>query len=77
MFDSSLPVYISSRKKAEMTASSYSDEEILDTLDKRPLTQEDIEALFDEQSQNRVQNLLRKLKIKRVSTNGVEFYKKA
>ena len=77
MFDSSLPVYIASRKKAEMTASSYSDEEILDTLDKRPLTQEDIEALFDEQSQNRVQNLLRKEKIKRVLTNGVEFYKKA
>jgi wyosine [tRNA(Phe)-imidazoG37] synthetase (radical SAM superfamily) len=77
MFDSSLPVYIASRKKAEMKASSYSDEEILDTLDKRPLTQEDIEALFDEQSQNRVQKLLRKEKIKLVSTNGVEFYKKA
>jgi len=77
LFDASLPVYIASRKKAEITASSYSDEEILDTLDKRPLTQEDIEALFDEHSQNRVQNLLRKEKIKRVLTNGVEFYKKA
>jgi len=77
MFDSSLPVYIASRKKANMKASSYSDEEILETLDKRPLTQEDIEALFDEYSQNRVQNLLRKEKIKTVSTNGVEFYKKA
>ena len=77
LFDSSLPVYIASRKKAEISASSYSDEEILETLSKRPLTSEDIEALFDEQSQNRVQNLLRKEKIKRVSTNGVEFYKKA
>jgi len=77
MFDSSLPVYIASRKKANMKASSYSDEEILETLDKRPLTQEDIEALFDEYSQNRVQNLLRKEKIKTVSTNGVKFYKKA
>ena len=76
MFDSSLSVYIASRKKADMKASSYSDDEILDTLDKRPLTQEDIEALFDEYSQNRVQNLLRKEKIKLVSTNGVEFYKK-
>jgi len=76
MFDSSLPVYIASRKKADMKASSYSDDEILDTLDKRPLTQEDIEALFDKYSQNRVQNLLRKDKIKLVSTNGVEFYKK-
>ncbi len=77
LFDSSLPVYIASRKKAEVSASSYSDEEILETLSKRPLTAEDIEALFDEYSQNRVQNLLRKDKIKRVSTNGVEFYKKA
>jgi len=76
LFDSSLPVYIASRKKADMKASSYSDDEILDTLDKRPLTQEDIEALFDESSQNRVQNLLIKDKIKLVSTNGVEFYKK-
>ena len=77
LFDASLPVYIASRKKADMRASSYSDEEILETLSKRPLTDEDIEALFDETSQNRVQNLLRKDKIKIVSTNGVEFYKKA
>lgn len=76
-FDSSLPVYIASRKKAEISASSYSNEEILETLSKRPLTAEDIEALFDEESQNRVQELLRREKIKRVSTNGVEFYKKA
>ena len=77
LFDSSLPVYIASRKKAEISASSYSDEEILETLSKRPLTVEDIEALFDEESQNRVQDLLAQEKIKRVSTNGVEFYKKA
>lgn len=76
-FDSTLPVYIASRKKAEISASSYSDIEILETLSKRPLTAEDIEVLFDQQSQNRVQNLLQKEKIKQVSTNGVEFYKKA
>ena len=77
LFDSSLPVYIASRKKADITASSYSDEEILETLAKRPLTPEDIEVLFDEYSQNRVQNLLRKEEIKILFTNGVEFYKKA
>ena len=77
LFDSSLPVYIASRKKADISASSYSDEEIMETLSKRPLTKEDIEALFDEKSQNRVENLLRKEKIKIVSTNGVKFYKKA
>jgi wyosine [tRNA(Phe)-imidazoG37] synthetase (radical SAM superfamily) len=77
LFDSSLPVYIASRKKAYIKPASYSDDDILETLSKRPLTQEDIEVLFDEYSQNRVQNLLRKDKIKIVSTNGVEFYKKA
>lgn len=77
LFDSSLPIYIASRKKVDMLASSYSTDAILETLDKRPLTEEDIEALFDEKSKDRLQNLLKKDKIKLVSTNGVEFYKKA
>jgi wyosine [tRNA(Phe)-imidazoG37] synthetase (radical SAM superfamily) len=76
LFDSALPVYIASRKKADISPDSYSYEEILETLSKRPLTQEDIEALFDEESQKRVENLLHKQKIKLVETNGVKFYKK-
>ena len=77
LFDSTLPVYIASRKKADISSSSYSYEEILETLSKRPLTQEDIEALFDDESQKRAENLLHKQKIKLVATNGVKFYKKA
>ena len=77
LFDSSLPVYIASRKKADISSDSYSYEEILETLSKRPLTQEDIEALFDEESQKRAENLFHKQKIKLVETNGVNFYKKA
>jgi wyosine [tRNA(Phe)-imidazoG37] synthetase (radical SAM superfamily) len=76
LFDSTLPIYIASRKKADITASSYSDEEILETLAKRPLTQEDIDALCDEESQKRFKKLLEKEKIKPVFTNGVIFYKK-
>ena len=76
LFDSSLPVYIASRKKADISSSSYTYEEILETLTKRPLTQEDIEALMDEESQKRVENLLHKGQIKSVETNGVKFYKK-
>ena len=76
MFESKLPIYISSRKKADISSGSYSYEEILETLSKRPLTQEDIEALFDEESQKRVENLLNKKKIKQIETNGVKFYKK-
>jgi len=77
LFDSALPIYIASRKKADITASSYSNKEILETLSKRPLTQEDIDALCDEESQNRFKKLLDEEKIKLVSTNGVIFYKKA
>ena len=76
LFDSSLPVYIASRKKADISSSSYSYEEILETLSKRPLTEEDIEVLFDEESRKRAENLLHKRKIKLVETNGVKFYKK-
>jgi len=76
-FDSSLPIYIASRKKAEISASAYSNEEIIDTLSKRPLTQEDIDVLFDDESKMHVKNLLKSKKIKKVSTNGVVFYKKA
>jgi len=76
-FDSTLPVYIASRKKAEISASYYTAEQILDTLRKRPLTLEDIEALFDEKSQNYFDTLLKEQKIELVETNGVKFYKKA
>jgi len=75
-FDSTLPVYIASRKKAELLPSHYTLDEILDTLSKRPLTQEDIDALFDKESQKHFKNLLKEEKIKPVSTNGVIFYKK-
>jgi len=75
-FDSSLPLYIASRKKSDISASSYSNEEILDTLSKRPLTQEDVEVLFDKESQKRFKELLKERKIEEVSTNGMIFYKK-
>ena len=76
LFDSSLPIYIASRKKVDISPSNYSDEEILETLAKRPLTQEDIDVLCDDESQKRFKRLLEKEKIKTVSTNGVIFYKK-
>ncbi len=75
-FDPSLPLYIASRKKAEITPSDYSNEEILDTLAKRPLTKEDIGALLDEESQKRLEVLKNDGKIILVDSNGVIFYKK-
>ena len=76
-FDAVLPVYIASRKKADISVSSYSNEDILDTLSKRPLTREDIEALFDEDSLERFEKLLKKGAVISVRTNGVIFYKKS
>ena len=77
LFNASLPVYIASRKRVESKPSSYSDEEILQTLAKRPLSPEDIVILFDEESQKRLESLIKEEKIKSIETNGVKFYKKA
>ncbi|MDM5270981.1 radical SAM protein [Sulfurovum sp. zt1-1] len=73
-FDTSLPLYIASRKKSEARASNYTNEEILETLSMRPLTHEDIEVLFDEESQKRVEKLLNKENLKIIESNGVKFY---
>ena len=58
MFDTALPIHIASRVHAEANNTSYSDEEILNTLDKRPLTIDDLKLLLDENSMNRF-NVLR------------------
>lgn len=77
LFDPSLPVYIASRKKVESKPSSYSDEGILQTLSKRPLSPEDIVILFDDESQKRLERLIQEEKINSIEINGVKFYKKA
>ncbi len=76
-FDSDLPVYIASRKKAEVSPSAYSDTEILETLRKRPLSDDDIAVLFDEESRQCFEKMLEAGEIRTVETYGVKFYKKA
>jgi wyosine [tRNA(Phe)-imidazoG37] synthetase (radical SAM superfamily) len=58
LFESTLPIHIASRIHAEPNMSYHTKEEILNTLDKRPLTMQDIELLFDEQSKKNLQELL-------------------
>jgi len=77
LFDSSLPLYIASRKSVVSKPSSYSESEILQTLHKRPLTEDDINILFDEESKMRVKKLIKAEKIECVQTNGIEFLKKS
>ena len=73
MFDNSLPIHIASRIHAEANNSYYSDNEILNTLDKRPLTQEDINILFDEDSKKRLNMLIDAKKIDKKTISNVEF----
>ena len=73
MFDSSLPIHIASRVHAEPNNTHYRDEEILNTLDKRPLTMDDINLLFDKDSKNRLQILINSSKIEKKQVGKLEF----
>ncbi|MDP1784425.1 MAG: radical SAM protein, partial [Sulfuricurvum sp.] len=74
LFDSSLPIHIVSRTHASAIPSTYSTDEILTTLDKRPLTQEDIDALFDDESKKRLQTLIDEGKITHLARSNILFY---
>ncbi|MEK6658861.1 MAG: radical SAM protein, partial [Campylobacterota bacterium] len=50
------------------------DEEILNTLDKRPLTAEDINLLFDEESKKRLETLIKESKITKKIVGNLEFF---
>ncbi len=58
LFDSSIPIHIASRVHAEPNNAHYTNEDILNTLDKRPLTQDDIDLLFDKYSKKLLEKLL-------------------
>jgi wyosine [tRNA(Phe)-imidazoG37] synthetase (radical SAM superfamily) len=73
-FDASLPVHIASRQHTQTNQQSYTKEEILNTLDKRPLTQEDIEILFDEKSKQLLKELLNDGVISQVKHDKMAFY---
>ena len=74
LFDNTLPIHIASRTHAEANQSSYRDEEIINTLDKRPLTQEDINLLFDNGTQERLKKLLEQNIITTKQLDNIEFY---
>jgi wyosine [tRNA(Phe)-imidazoG37] synthetase (radical SAM superfamily) len=74
MFDSSLPINIASRKDTKANNSFYSNEEIINTLDKRPLSMEDIKILFDEDSLQRFHTLLKKEILTKKIIGDLEFF---
>lgn len=54
---------------------SYNKDEIISMLKRRPLTKEDIENMFDEESKKKLSDLINKKKIKSLNSSGVYFYK--
>lgn len=73
-FDPSLPIHIVSRTHAQSAPQSYSDAEILATLDKRPLTREDINALFDDESLQRFERLRNAGQIVSLERSNIVFF---
>ena len=73
MFDNSLPIHIASRVHAEPNNAYYTNEEIINTLDKRPLTMDDINLLFDEDSKNRLELLIKDAQIVKKLVSNLEF----
>ena len=73
MFDTSLPIHIASRVHAEPNNSSYTAQEIINTLQMRPLTQDDINLLFDDESKKRLDILIKEGKITKKTLSNIEF----
>ena len=73
-FDSSLPLYIASRKTVTVKPSCYTSEDIVETIKKRPLTLEDIEVLFDKESREILEVLVNEKVIKIENCAGYDFF---
>lgn len=73
-FDASLPIHIVSRNHTAVTPSSYTEEEILTTLDKRPLTIDDIQALFDTETLAHFHHLVKTGKITSIERSNIIFF---
>lgn len=73
LFDPALPIHIVQRKIEKPSHNSYDEEDILNTLDKRALTKDDIELLFDMPSKERLEKLIQEEKIGVKTISNVEF----
>jgi len=73
-FDATLNIHIASRHKGEKIEDSYSSEEILQTLSKRPLTKGDIDTLFDADSKAILDDLVQKNDVYINADDNVHFY---
>ncbi len=72
-FDATLPIHIASRRHAEACHTSYDNDAIMNTLDKRPLTHDDIALLFDDASKKRLQHLIDDKKVSEIERGDLHF----
>ncbi len=74
-FDSMLPLNIVSRgAQRNFAQHDYSKEEILNTLDKRPLSMDDMKALFSHRALQNLKELLEEGSVTLKRAGGLEFY---
>ena len=73
-FDPNLPIHIVSRQNIDNLLQDYSKEDIINTLDKRPLTKEDIQILFSNEAKINLEYLLQNKTITIKKINKLEFY---
>jgi wyosine [tRNA(Phe)-imidazoG37] synthetase (radical SAM superfamily) len=64
-------------RKKDSKKGSYSEEEILKTIEKRPLSEQEVETLFDEKTMKLLQQILSKGAIVRTEKNNQIFYQKS
>ena len=73
-FDKSLNIAIATKQPNQKAKFNYTNEQILQTLSLRPLTYEDIETLFDDDSISKFKALKNDGKIVNKFSAGVEFF---
>ena len=74
-FDASLPIVITAKAPKEGLKYNYSKEDLLQTLARRPLTKEDIELLFTQESKELLLNLLEQGAVVEVPSSNTIFYR--
>lgn len=62
-------------KNRPKSIQSFSQDEIITMLKRRPLTKEDVENMFDEQSKKILEDLIKNKLVSIINSSGIDFYK--
>jgi wyosine [tRNA(Phe)-imidazoG37] synthetase (radical SAM superfamily) len=73
-FNPELPICITSRNRLEDRPSRYSKQEIMETIKKRPLTRDDIEILFDDESKGLLRRMIEDSQLRIRNSGGYDFF---